>query len=241
VFDAQRALWPGQVDRSGPWWPAHLYTDGYRPAGPVPSRTWVVSDGADGPDGLLSWFVARSDWDDPRGMAIEVGQLLAGNWAAYRALWGYLTSIDLVDEILLPTRPVDEPARWLLGNGRALEQRVHEDGVWVRLLDVPAALSARGYASAGSLVLDVVDSAPGGYANGRVLLETDGSRAECAATSREPELRLSQRALASAYLGGHTLAELSIAGGIEELSCGALRRADALFAVPRRPWNPTGF
>jgi predicted acetyltransferase len=241
TFDAQRGLWPGQVDRSGPWWPAHLHSEGYRSAGPDPNRTWVVADGPDGPEGLLSWSVVRSDWNDPRGMAIEVGNLVAGSWPAYRALWGYVSALDLVEEILLPVRPIDEPARWLLGDGRALEQRVREDAVWVRLLDVPAALTARGYGCADRLVLEIVDPAPGRYADGTVLLETDGSQASCAATTQSPDLRLSQRALASAYLGGHSLAELSVAGEIEELTAGTLRRADAMFSVPRRPWNPTGF
>ena len=52
---------------------------------------------------------------------------------------------------------------------------------------------------------------------------------------------MTQRALASCYLGGHSLAELTVTGGVEELRPGALRRADAMFAVPRRPWNPTPF
>jgi predicted acetyltransferase len=185
--------------------------------------------------------VARSDWDDPDGMAISVGNLVAGTWTAYTALWGYLTSIDLAEEVLLPVRPVDEPARWLLGDGRALRQTSREDAVWVRVLDLPAALAARGYSTPGEVVLEVVDPAPGGYGAGRVLLAADGSGADCAATRRAPELRVTQRALASCYLGGHSLTELSVAGGVEELRPGVLCRADAMFSVPRRPWNPTPF
>jgi predicted acetyltransferase len=113
------------------------------------------------------------------------------------------------------------------------------DDVWVRLLDLPAALAARSYTGAGEVVLDVLD--PSGYAAGRVLLEADGAGSRCTPTQRAPELRLTQRALASCYLGGYSLAGLAIAGGVEELRPGALRRADALFSVPRRPWNPTGF
>jgi predicted acetyltransferase len=241
IYARQGEVWPGQVDRSGPWWPARLHADGFPVVEPEPTRTWLVHDGADGPDGLLSWEVSRSDWDDPRGMAITVGDLVAGTWTAYEALWGYLTSIDLVEEVLLPARPVDEPARWLLGDGRALQQTLREDTVWVRLLDLPGALGARGYAAAGELVLDVVDPAPGGYAAGRVLIEADDGRSQCTTTRRPPDLRVTQRALASCYLGGHSLTELSIAGGVEELRPGALLLADAMFAVPQRPWNPTPF
>ncbi len=241
VFERQRGLWPGQVDRPDPWWPTHLRIDGYQASEPERTRTWVVYDGGDGPEGLLSWHVTRSDWDDPRGLAIEVGDLVAGSWAAYTALWGYLTSIDLVEEVVLPTRSVDEPARWLLGDGRALEQVSREDAVWVRLLDVPKALGARGYACAGAVVFDVDDPAPGGYGAGRVLVESDGGAARCTPTRHSPDLQVTQRALASCYLGGHSFSELSVAGAVAELTPGALKRADAMFAAPRRPWNPTLF
>lgn len=241
VFERQRRLWPGQVDRPDPWWPSYLRIDGYSAPEPDPTRTWVVHDGGDGPDGLLSWHVTRSDWDDPRGLAVEVGDLIAGSWAAYTALWGYLTSLDLVEEVMLPTRPVDEPARWLLGDGRALHQVSREDAVWVRLLDVPKSLGGRGYASPGAVVFDVDDQAPGGYGAGRVLLESDGAGAECVPTRRSADLRVTQRALASCYLGGHTFGEFSAAGAVAELTPGALQRADAMFAAARRPWNPTPF
>jgi predicted acetyltransferase len=52
---------------------------------------------------------------------------------------------------------------------------------------------------------------------------------------------VAQRALASCYLGGHTPTELAVTGDVDEVTPGALRRADAMFAVPRRPWNPTPF
>jgi predicted acetyltransferase len=241
VFESQRRLWPGQVDRSGSWWSLHLNRDGFRAPEPEPTRTWIIHDGPDGPDGLLSWSVARDDWDDPRGMAVEVGDLVAGSWTAYAALWSYLTSLDLVSEVVLPVRPVDEPVRWLIGDGRALQQVAREDAVWIRLLDVPGALRARGYAVPGELVLDVLDPAPGGYGAGRVLVETDGVTSECTPTRRPADLRIAQRALASCYLGGHSPTELAVTGDVEERTPGALRRADVMFAVPRRPWNPTPF
>jgi hypothetical protein len=47
--------------------------------------------------------------------------------------------------------------------------------------------------------------------------------------------------LASTYLGDRSVRELAVAGGVDELSSGALRRFDAMLATPSRPWNATGF
>ncbi|MDT4943804.1 MAG: hypothetical protein QOH14_537, partial [Pseudonocardiales bacterium] len=134
-----------------------------------------------------------------------------------------------------------EPVRWLLSDGRALRQTGVIDDVWIRLLDVPAALSARSYATRGRVVLEVVDEDAGAYAAGRFVLEADGADTRCHPTSEAPDLRIAQRTLASIYVGGFTLRQLAIAGGVAELTAGARDRVDAMFAVPLAPWNATGF
>jgi predicted acetyltransferase len=131
--------------------------------------------------------------------------------------------------------------RWLLGDGRALKQEYCGDAVWLRVLDVPGALSARGYATPGRLVLEVVDDSLGGYAAGRYLLDAAEDGATCTRTTESPDLRLSQHTLASAYLGDHSLRALAVGGGIDEFTAGAVTRADAMLATPTRPWNATGF
>jgi Sterol carrier protein domain len=54
-------------------------------------------------------------------------------------------------------------------------------------------------------------------------------------------LRVHHRALAAAYLGGYRLQAQVITGRVEELTPGALRRADAMFATSLAPWCATGF
>jgi hypothetical protein len=44
-----------------------------------------------------------------------------------------------------------------------------------------------------------------------------------------------------AYLGGTSLRSQLIAGRVDELTPGALRRADAMFLTPTAPWCATGF
>ncbi|MCU1658478.1 MAG: putative N-acetyltransferase [Pseudonocardiales bacterium] len=241
VFDRARRLRVGQVDRPGAWWPRRLGLDGYRPINHGNAPNYFVHDGPDGPDGVL-WWAATRDFELNGDLgAISVGNLTAASDHAYRNLFAYLAGIDVIGEIALDRRPVDEPIQWLLSDGRALRHTGLLDDVWLRLLDVPAALSARAYARPGRLVLDVVDADIGGYAAGRYTLDATEDSAECRPTSESADLRISQRALASTYLGGFTLRQQAIAGGVEELTAGAAARADAMFATALAPWNATGF
>ena len=180
--------------------------------------------------------------DDGGSHTVDVVHLCAATAQAYRNLWTYLTNLDLVERIRLGGRPVDEPVRWLLGDGRALQQVRHDDALWLRLLDVPAALSARRYGVAGELTFDVVDDDVGGYAAGRFTLRADADGAECVpASGSAVDLRIGQRALASCYLGGVSLRAQLDAGPIEEITPGALDRADTMFGTAIAPWCATDF
>lgn len=243
IFERARLRWAGQIDRRGSFWPRNLGTDGY----PVPSATdgtWILHEstgGTAGPDGFLLWKPKR-DFDVTGEMAqIEVLDLVTASERAYRNLWAYLSGVDLVGEVILTERPVDEPVRWLLSDARAVLQTYAGDHTWLRLLDVPAALSARGYAMPGRIVLEVVDDDGAGYAAGRYLLDVGPDGASCTRTTESADLVLPQRALAAAYLGDHSLRALSVAGGVDEVTPRALSRADAMLATPARPWNATGF
>ncbi len=239
IFDAARRLRAGHVDRRGLWWDRRLSQNGFAPIGKQPN--WILHEGPDGPDGLLAWKVTR-DFELTGAMgAIAVDEFVAANDTAYRDLWGYLAGIDVVDEILVDDRPLDEPIRWLLRDGRALAYKHVFDFLWVRLLDVPAALSARSYATPGYVVLEVVDDDLGGYGQGRFALDTDGPASQCTPTDEPAQLRLSQRALAACYLGGHRLRQRAFSGDVEELAPGALDRADLMFSTPLAPWCQTGF
>ena len=236
IFERARTLRAGQMDRRGSWW-ARALNVGFEPVAKQPH--WFLHEGSDGPDGVLAWKVSR-DFELTGEMgAIEVPVFVAATDEAYFDLWGYLAGIDVVSEIHLDDRPLDEPIRMQLKDGRALSYKHTFDFLWVRLLDVPAALSARSYAVPDRLVLDVVDTDLGEYGAGRYVLSSDESGAECVPTGEQPDIRINQRALAGAYLGGYRLHQL--AHLVEELTPGALNRADLMFSTPLPPWNQTGF
>lgn len=239
VFAAARRRRAGQVDRDARWWNRLLGRDGYAPSEELP-HTWVVHDGDDGPDGLLSWKASGHFGLIPPFGSIEVRDLAGATDTAYRNLWSYLSGIDGVDQVKARNRPVDEPVRWLLGDARTLVMTQQVDFVWVRLLDVPAALAARRYAVPGEVVLEVVDEDGDRFASGRYRLTADGDAVECRSTDQAADLQITQRALASIYLGGFRLREL-LSGVASERTPGALARVDLMFSTPLAPWNATWF
>jgi predicted acetyltransferase len=229
----------GQVDRDGIWWDRRLAAHGWPEAEDL-TRVWLVHEGDDGPDGLLTWKAREQFGFFPPLSVIDVPLLAPLTDEAYRDLWAYLSAVDGVEEVRLSARPVDEPVRWLLRDGRTLIATEQRDHLWLRLLDVPAALSGRRYATPGEIVLEVTDASVVSVA-GRYRLSADGDAVTCEPTTSAPELTLTQTALAAIYLGGAGLFEQVPAGGVTEHSPGAILRVQTMFSTPLAPWNATGF
>jgi predicted acetyltransferase len=239
IYAAARRRRAGQIDRPQWWWNSVLGRDGIAPS-PELAHNWLVHEGEDGPDGLVAWKAVGDFGLVPPLGKVEVWDLASATDAAYRDLWAYLSGIDVVDEVALRNRPVDEPVRWLLHDGRTLVMTQQVDFLWLRVLDVAAALSARRYATAGELVLEVTDGDAGGPAAGRFHVTDDGEQSYCEPAGGDPDLEITQRALASIYLGGFRLRQLP-ASAVQELTPGALARADLMFSTPLAPWNGTWF
>jgi predicted acetyltransferase len=240
IYDRERALLPGGIDRRGSWWSRRLGANGFDPIADYRGH-WIMHESEDGPDGFLCWKPGRGFSLNGKLGSVKVLEFVAATPTAYRNLWAYLAGIDVVDEVEFEARPVDEPARWMIADGRALHQTELSDDLWLRLLDVPAALEARGYATPGRLVLEVVDEDGAGFAAGRYLLDAEEAGARCIRTGDSPDLTISQRTLASAYLGDRSLRALSVAAAVDEHTAGSLARFDAMLVTPRPPYNGTGF
>jgi predicted acetyltransferase len=240
VYAAARRRRAGQIDRDARWWNRLLGRDGYAPSEELP-HNWLVHDGGDGPDGLLGWKATGHFGLIPPLGDVKVWDLASATDTAYRNLWSYLSRIDVVDQVSLSNRPVDEPVRWLLADGRALVMTEQVDFLWLRLLDVPAALAARRYAAPGEVVLEVIDDDAPGFAAGRYRLRADGDDVECLPTDQDADLQIAQSALASIYLGGFRLRALLQSGRVREDSPGALTRVDLMFSTALAPWNATWF
>jgi predicted acetyltransferase len=170
---------------------------------------------------------------------LTVHELVTATAQAYAGLWRFAAEMDNVVRIKAGDRSVDEPLRWLLQDGRAITQDRRDDMVWLRVLDVAKALSARTYRVEGRLVLEVSD--PYGHAAGRYVLEGGPQGAECSRTDAEPDLSLPAYALGAAYLGGTRLRNLGLGGYVTEHTAGALSLADLMFSSEMTPWCNTWF
>ena len=167
-------------------------------------------------------------------VVIDYGGLIWATQSAHAALWRFCLDIDLTWKVKAGGQPVDDPLPWMLADPRRLSRKTH-DGLWIRLVDVPAALAARTYDAPGSLVIEVTDPfCP--WNEGRYELDAGPGGATCSRTSRTPHIALSAGDLASAYLGAVPFTLLARAGRVEELDEGSLSRADAMFASPIEPW-----
>ncbi len=166
---------------------------------------------------------------------VKVRELCAPDPAAARALWGLLVDLDLTAKVEVGCLAVDDPIVHLLVDVRAAEPD-WQDNLWVRLLDVPAALAGRRYAAPVDVVLEVRDAVLPANA-GRWRLPGGPAGAEVAATDAPADLALDVRELGAAYLGGQSLAALAGAGPggrADGRAVGAGRRGVRLAAGTRR-------
>ncbi|MEU7641182.1 GNAT family N-acetyltransferase [Streptomyces sp. NPDC039016] len=185
-------------------------------------------------------YAVKPEWDHtgPRGTVL-VRHIDALDPVAYAALWRYLFGIDLTASVAVRGRPVDDPLLHLVADQRRCDIGVRES-LFVRPVDVGAALAARTYQAPVDVVLEVADDfCP--WNAGRWRLSGDTKGASCERTTAPAELALSVRELGSAYLGGFTLSALAGAGRVRELRTGALAAASVAFGSDAAPWLPHGF
>lgn len=244
VFDAVLPLQPGMLARDGRWW-HYLLNDppAGRHHGASPLRC-VIAEDDNGPRGYVL-YRTHSDWGQdhlPAG-TIRISELTSADAAATAALWTDLLTRDLVSEVIAPMRPIDDPVLAMLANPRQARPSP-ADGLWVRLIDLPAALRARCYAASADLVLEVSDEALPDNA-GRWRLCIGGPDASgtttCERTGDPADLRLPVQALGAGYLGGASFGQLAAAGHIAEVTPGALARLGTAMSWNRSPHSPMMF
>jgi predicted acetyltransferase len=239
IFDRARRIQPGAVQRVDAWWPDEFFWRDHDEKG---TRHYCVCESPDGSLDGYSAYRFEASWDNNPNATVHVTDLVTVSSAARAVLWRYLLDVDLVDTIKAWVVPVDEPLRWLLRESRRMRVTRLGDSLWVRVLDAPAALSARTYATPGRLVFEIADPVrPDGDAAGRFVLDGGPDGAEARRTSDEPDLVLEVAELGGILLGGVRPSALARAGLVDERTPGALAVADAMFAVEPLPFSMTDF
>jgi predicted acetyltransferase len=249
IYDRVREATPGALTRTEDWWRWGVLRDAEhqrRGAGPMFRYLHEVGGAAEG----YAIYRVKADWDEggPRNQ-VQVVEAMAATPRAERAVWGFLFDIDLTRSIRARRISPAHPLLLALADPRALGI-TSGDGLWVRLVDLPAALTARRYGIAGEVVLEVTDAFCPWNAGRWRLATTNTSGAEesigamagaVERTDARADIIVDTTDLAAAYLGAFRFSDLARAGRVEERTPGALRRADAMFASDRPPWCATMF
>jgi predicted acetyltransferase len=225
---------PGTVSRNDAWWD-FLFLDHEASRDGASAYFHLLH-----PDGYARY---RSTFHAEHGhiqSRVDVDELVAVTPDAYASLWQVLLSIDLVHTVSFGRAGRAEPLPWLLDEPRQVRTVAVIDDVWLYVVDVAAALSARRYPVEDRLVLEVDDRFRPG-AGGRFEVDGGPDGATCRRTADPPDLVLGASALGSIAMGGHRPSLLATAGLIEDGTPRAVARADAFFASTPLPHNQTSF
>jgi predicted acetyltransferase len=224
---------PGVFQRTKDWWELRrLRMPDEEAANP---KRFVVLE-IEGQPQAYAIYRQFPSWAEGSTTArLEVSEVVAATPEAEAEMWRYVLDIDWYATLESYLLPPDHPLFLLLANPRRMKFRLG-DSLWVRLVDVGAALSGRAYGGDGSVIFEVRDAVCP-WNEGRWKL--DGGSA--ARTDAAGELALDVDALGSAYLGAVSFAQLQAAGRVEELADGAVARADSLFGWRPLPWCPEIF
>ncbi|MFF4750044.1 GNAT family N-acetyltransferase [Streptomyces sp. NPDC002514] len=245
VLDACEALYarqvplrPGMIARLPGWERVALLDPEGDRDGASPLQCVVAE--RDGETVGYTRFRVKPDWDQagPKGTVV-LEDLETLDPAAHAAVWRFLFDIDLTSTLVARGRPLDEGWQQLVSDVRRCRITLR-DSLYVRLVEVGAALEARTYQAPVDTVFEVEDAfCP--WNAGRWRLTGYAKGASCARTEDAADLVLSVRELGAAYLGGVSLSSLAAAGRVRELRVGALTEASVAFGSPVAPWLPHGF
>ncbi|GIJ24710.1 GNAT family N-acetyltransferase [Micromonospora lutea] len=232
VYDRVRTDRPGWSARDERWW-RYVLVDPEAHRGGGTERRVVLHEGPDGVDGY-GLFRTKAEWSDAGPNSLTtVDEVVASTPAGYRAIWRMLLSLDLTRRLAWMRAAVDEPLLRLVNEPRRLDFRLI-DALWVRVVDVPAALAARRYAADIDVVVEVTDPLLPEN-TGRWRLRGGPAEATCTPTTGPADLSCDVRCLGELFLGGVAPVALADAGRLRELRPGALATASPAFTWHRAP------
>ncbi|HWL32176.1 MAG TPA: GNAT family N-acetyltransferase [Gaiellaceae bacterium] len=234
VYERVRVRRAGMLTRDERWWKEHRLADpeSWRRGASKKFYAVVEVDGV--PEGY-AYYRIKDEWQDGLSTShVRMTEAVGASAIAERAVWKFLHELDLT---VLVEAYVFDPGSSLplvVRDPRALNLR-WSDGLWLRLVDVEAALRARSYRPGRSVVLEVRDELCD-WNNGRYRVGDDAGPTEA-----EADLALDVADLASAYLGQFDFNRLVEAGLAEERFEGAADAASILFRTDLPPFCPEVF
>jgi predicted acetyltransferase len=209
-----------------------------------PKRTsfYVVHFNSDDvPDAYCVYSTKYYDrTDSGPDQELSVQDFAYSDMNAYRGIWNFLLSHDLVGRVVWGNVPEDDPAPGLLLEPRCLNRKIG-DGIWFRPIDVAGLLAARGYDVDGEVTIGVRDDDLCPWNNRSYRLTVNGGEASVETSERDGDITCTPNSLGSLISGYSSASYLSRIGRIEAADVNDLPRLDALFSTRYRPLLSFGF
>lgn len=239
VYDSARGDFLAMPTRTERWWRSSVLSDPEKEQEGATAKQVSVhsADGSD--DGYAIWRAKEGEDDGVPALIVEVEELVAATPAAEADLWRALLDVDLSARLVTQRQPRDTALLSLLADPRRASA-TRLDGLWVRFVDLPAALEARTWTGSGRVVVAVHDAFRPDQ-SGTFALEVDEGHAAVTRVTAEPDIELDTADLAATYLCDHRLSSLRRAGLIREHAPGACERYDALCGISLTPFTPEVF
>ncbi|MFF4446469.1 GNAT family N-acetyltransferase [Streptomyces sp. NPDC001502] len=241
--DAARAGRAGRPTRSAERWTEEWLAEQDEEDEELsPPRIIVLGD-ADQP--IAGYVLYRTKPEGGAGPArvpglVRVDELEADTPAVAAALWECVSSLDLTGKVSAWGRPVDDPLLHIAADRDQVRVTAQFPALWLRLVDVRAALTARSWAAPVDVVLEVHDvRMPANAGRFRLAAGPEGATYEQADSAAD--LALDVRELAACYLGGTRVGELVAAGLVREHTPGAAGALDAALRTAVLPHTSDEF
>jgi len=205
--------------------------------GEPPRILFAVRDGRD-----VGYVVLKRKhkWPNSRPAAEVTVSPISGAPATRLALARRVVDLDLSGAITVHGVAESDPLLSWVQGPRGLSDVHPFDSLWVRLVDLPEALAARGYEAECDVVVEVADE-PAPWNAGRWRIRVKDHTAEVSRTDDDADVSLPVSALGAAYLGGANLSALQRAGGVAEHRPGATRELWGAFRTDVGPYAARGF
>ncbi|WP_431309310.1 GNAT family N-acetyltransferase [Gordonia sesuvii] len=185
-------------------------------------------------DGYASYRINTSA-EPTRG---DVAEVFAVTDDAHTELWRVLTGLDLMASVTASV-PVDDPLPAKLVDHRAVSVTGLTDKMWLRILDVPRALTSRRYFADLDVVLEVTDEFRG--RGGVFDMSIRNGGAIVAPSTSTPTVRLDISVLSSLFLGGTNARTFAAADRLWTADSSTLRALDRAFTPEQAPFSGTFF
>lgn len=239
AYAAKCAMTPGMLSRSPEWWEHYVLADEEWMRKGKTKRRYIVHDGPDGVDGYATYRSKGGESDDGHDNGtVHVVELVAATPRAEASLWSYLTRIDGAPNVDSWNNPVNGTLPYMVKEPRRVRVSRMSDSLWIRILDVRAALTGRTYEEDGSISITLTDPFRPNTAGSFRIEIADGIAA--VKPCETGDIAMDIEILGAAFLGGADAMAYGRAGRIVGSNTD-ITTFHRLFRTVDAPWIDTVF